>query len=389
MPAVRMSSDHDKKPFAPTWLLVTAAATSFGLFESTKSFVFSRLEGRPLGVLELLRQNMPWWYAWGALVPVVVWVAKRVRLDEPQRVLRRSVLHFAAATTVAAIHILIVGLVFYYTAPAWLGRYAPGVAAPTPGLLLSRWLGSFLVSDMLTYWIILGVYYAVDYQRRYRASALLSSELAARAATLEHRATEARLHALQMELNPHFLFNALNSIAALIRKQENATAVAMVARLGELLRATLDRDAVETRLGDELRLLELYLDIERARFANRLRVDVDVPANLHDARVPTLVLQPIVENSIRHGVARVPGPAVIVIRARRADDRLTLEVEDTGVGFPSTTGWEEGIGLSNTRARLEQLHGTRAGIATANANGRGAVTRLWLPFSAMTASADD
>ena len=355
------------------WLVVIGIATAFGLLESVKAFVFTRISGRPIAVLEILRQNMPWWYAWAALVPVVVFLAARIRLDEPSKLLRRAPIHLAAATGLAAVHIVIAGLFNYYTAPAWLRQYAPNIAAPTPGRLLYGWLASFLISDMLTYWIILGAYYAVDYQRRYRESAILSAKL-------EQRAVEARLQALKMELNPHFLFNALNSIAALVRKQENATAVTMVAHLGELLRATLDRGAAhEMRLADELRLLELYLDIERARFADRLRVEVDVPIQLHDALVPTLLLQPIVENSVRHGVSRVQGPVTITIRAWRTDARLTVEVADTGAGFRDDA--PEGVGLSNSRARLDQLYGSNAGLETGNANGHGAITRLWLPYA--------
>ena len=376
-----MSAPSPQPRFAPRWLVVIGIATAFGLLESAKSLVFSRIATRPGAVFEILRQNMPWWYAWAALVPVVVFLAARIRLDEPRKLLRRAPIHLAAATALAAVHIVVAALFNYYTAPAWLKQYAPNIAAPTPARLMYGWLATFLVSDMLTYWIILGAYYAVDYQRRYRESAILSSELAARSAKLEQRAVEARLQALKMELNPHFLFNALNSITALVRKHENATAITMVAHLGDLLRATLDRGAAhEMPLADELRLLELYLDIERDRFADRLHVEVDVPAHLHDALVPTLLLQPIVENSVRHGVSRVQGPVTITIRAWRSDDRLTVEVADDGAGFRDAA--PEGVGLTNSRARLDQLYGSNAGLETGNIDGRGAVTRLWLPYAA-------
>lgn len=193
---------------------------------------------------------------------------------------------------------------------------------------------------------------------------------------------EARLAMLRMELHPHFLFNALNAISGLVRRGENEAAVTMLARLGTLLRRTMDGHTTqETRLGDELDLLEQYLAIERVRFGERLDVSVEVEASLFDALVPALVLQPIVENALRHGLSRVPGPGTVRVSAERERESLVLCVRDSGPGFgPGSSERGGGVGLSNTRARLAQLYGDAGRLVTATVPGGGAVVSIRLPL---------
>jgi LytS/YehU family sensor histidine kinase len=194
--------------------------------------------------------------------------------------------------------------------------------------------------------------------------------------------TEARLNALRMELHPHFLFNTLNAISGLVRRREIDAAVRMLARLGELLRVTLERGSVQqVPLERELSFLRLYLEIERIRFHDRLGVDFEVDPEVLDALVPTLILQPLVENAVRHGVARLSGPGRVGVRAARQDGKLILQVADTGAGFQAGNGGTRlGVGLSNTRARLEQLYGADAAMMLDNGPAGGALVTVTLPY---------
>lgn len=364
------------------WFAVLGFWTLFGLAESAKGYVTMRLQGGPSGWVQALIGNMPWWYGWAALTPVIVWLASRARLDDDRHRLRSLGVHVGASIVIATVHLVVIGALYYVTI---IQRLDPSLVpgAPTLPVTIMRWINTFLILNLVTYWGVVGAWYAIDYSRRYRESALMSARLRARAVQLELRAGEARMRALRMELNPHFLFNSLNAVAGLVRRQRNDEAVLVIAQLGDLLRLTLDRDSgQELPLGEELALLERYLAIERVRFADRLTVDMDIAAAARDGLVPVLVLQPLVENALRHGIARRAGPGRVRILARREDERLILEVCDTGAGFgPNGDGpSREGVGLSNTRARLEELYGARAGLLLSDVPGGGVCARLWLPY---------
>lgn len=194
--------------------------------------------------------------------------------------------------------------------------------------------------------------------------------------------------ALQMQLNPHFLFNALNSIATLIhRDPENADR--MLVRLAELLRLSLDNtSAQEISLRQEISMLERYLDIERIRFGDRLSFAVHLPPELHGALVPTLLLQPLVENALRHGLGQVARPGRVDISANARDGKLCLTVADNGVGLPPGRPARDGIGLSNTRARLQHLHGDRHQLRLENRPEGGVQVIVELPLRVEQRSGD-
>lgn len=356
---------------------ILVAATAFGLFEGLKGFVASRLRGQPLGWIDLLIQNMPWWYGWALLAPVVLWMGYRFPLiGESRHRASYAALHLVVATVAAAAHLAVVGTLFFHTVRVQL-------PFTSPLALVIQWQVNFLVVNMLTYGVILGAGYAVEYNRRYRESRIESARLAMEAAQAQQRMAEARLHALRMELNPHFLFNTLNAVSGLVRRGENGRAVTTLAHLGDLLRATLDRTvAPVVPLGEELAILQHYVDLEQVRLGDRLEVRIDVPQELDGALVPSLALQPLVENAIRHGIAQRAGPGRVTVRGRREGEQLTLEVRDTGRGLsPGGNGRAPaGVGLSNTRARLEHLYGSAAGLTLEDAEGGGAVARLWLPY---------
>jgi LytS/YehU family sensor histidine kinase len=200
-------------------------------------------------------------------------------------------------------------------------------------------------------------------------------------AQLAAQLSEARLSALRMQLNPHFLFNSLNAITVLVRDGKNGAASRMLELLSDVLRQVLRTDeAHETTVAEELEFLEQYLAIEQVRFSDRLRVRIELVPGVAGAAVPRFLLQPLVENAIRHGIARRADAGVIDISARRVGDELVLTVRDDGPGLPPepTKG---GVGLSNTRARLAGLYGERATLEVANAEGAGVMVTVRLPYS--------
>ena len=239
-------------------------------------------------------------------------------------------------------------------------------------LTASRLLRSVFVNldkELLVYCIIVLLSHASSYYQRYREGEL--------------RASQAQLQALKMQLHPHFLFNSLHSISALIHSDPEA-ADRMIARLGDFLRMTLDSSAVqEVPLRQELDFLNCYLDIERIRFRDRLTTRLDVDPRTLGCRVPNLILQPIVENAIRHGIAVRSAPGHVEVRAERRGDVLRLQVRDNGPGLPTRpapTKSEGGVGLSNTHARLAQLYGTAYHFEMADAPEGGTIVTLEIPF---------
>jgi LytS/YehU family sensor histidine kinase len=209
-----------------------------------------------------------------------------------------------------------------------------------------------------------------------------------RSAQLEGKLAKAQLSMLKMQLQPHFLFNTLNAVSALTRDHPEA-AEDMLVRLSDLLRRTLDNDAEqEVPLRAELEFLGQYLEIEQVRFADRLKVDLNPDPETLDALVPNMFLQPLVENALRHGIGRKAQGGRLEMRAWREDSDLLVSVQDSGPGFPSSPGtpMEEGIGLTNTRSRLQHLHPGNHQIKFTNARDGGAVVTLRIPFRTVAPS---
>jgi sensor histidine kinase YesM len=319
---------------------------------------------------------MPWWVLWMAILPLVLRLARAHRFDGA-RWRRSALVQGAAGLALSLAHVAAAGVAYHYTVPD--AASATSLAAHVRVFVLR-----YLFTDIVIYCAVVGVYYAFEYFAGFRRSALAAARADARAARLQLSLAEARIHALRMELNPHFLFNALNAAAGLVRRRDHHAAVEMLARLGDLLRATLDRGMpAEVPLRDELELLGRYVDIELVRFGDRLRVAYEVEPETHAALVPPLILQPLVENALRHGIARRPGPASLRVTARRAGLHLELAVRDTGEGLSLLDGRapREGIGLSNTRARLEELYGPdAASLELGDVAGGGVRARLLIPF---------
>jgi sensor histidine kinase YesM len=230
----------------------------------------------------------------------------------------------------------------------------------------------------MTYLFLIGLAYALAYRRESETRALNASQL-------ETRLVEAQLQALQRQLHPHFLFNTLNTISGLIRTDPDGADV-MIDRLGDLLRMTLHKSGIqEVSLKEELDVLQKYVEIERTRFGNRLNVEMHVQPETLDAQVPSLVLQPLVENAIRHGIAPNARPGWIAVHAERESDELVLQVLDSGDGLPPDRlmALNRGVGLDNTRARLAHLYRERFEFTFSNLE-RGFCVTIRIPFEVET-----
>jgi signal transduction histidine kinase len=309
------------------------------------------------------------WYVFALLSIPVVRLGRVLPLDSGNRAWRLAA-HAGASVLFSLGYVVLRSLVGQVQSGA-------GFAEVFRPLLVKTWH-----FNLLTYWVILAVSQAFDFYRKYRARER-------HAAQLEQHLTQAKLQALQMQLNPHFLFNTLHSISALMHKDIEA-ADRMVTRLSDLLRTALDSsDSQEVPLRQELDFLGTYLEIERIRFGDRLRVEMHIAPETMEAKVPNLVLQPLVENAIRHGIEPRARPGSIQIRACRRGDALALQVIDNGAGMPRGNPPREGVGLANTRARLRELYGGAHRFEMLNAEQGGLEVKLDIPFRVESDSHED
>jgi two-component system LytT family sensor kinase len=283
------------------------------------------------------------WWSWGLVAPFIVGVDRRLPFSEKQ-LARRILLHSLLSFPVTAAYM------YVYAAVRALMGFEQWAAVYNPQTLLMALRGMFLWS-WLVYWLIAGAWQVYQYYERY-----LSSEL--RMARLERQFTEARLNALRMQLDPHFLFNALNTISSQVERDPRL-ARSMIEHLGDLLRLSIEsRDREEIPLAEELAFLDHYLAIQRIRFGDKLRIDMWIDPDVMYASVPCLFIQPLVENAIRHGISRRASGGTVVVSAERANGSLLVRVIDDGVGLPPgwTLGASAGLGLSLTRDRIAGLY---------------------------------
>ncbi len=345
-----------------------AIATVFGVSSTLQSFGLGWLrqgEAMPEMLPHLFAANMLYWYVPALLAPAIMAFAERLRQrGVPWK--RQALVHTAVALGFSVAHtstmaVTKVVLMPNEPRPVWwkffLGDYL--------------WQLDWLV---MTYLFIIGVSHALAYRRESEASAV-------NAAQLETRLVQAQLQSLQRQLHPHFLFNTLNTISGLIHTDPNA-ADRMIDRLGDLLRMTLHFSGCQAvPLKDELELLQKYVDIEQTRFGDRLTVSMHVDPETLDAQVPQLLLQPLVENAIRHGVAPNARAGWIAIHAVRAGDDLDIEVRDSGDGLPPDrlVALNRGVGLENTRARLEHMYRSSFRFAFTNLK-EGFCVTVRIPF---------
>ena len=344
------------------FLTIAGAWTAVAAVSTSQWYFFRVSAGRPAPWPPALLDNLVSCWLWGAFTPAIVWLARRYPLER-RLWLANTPRHFAFGLGFAALDVLVDAAV-----SPWFST------GPQLSLATAFFGKSFI--NLFSYAAVVAVAYAVDYHA-------LFVERRVAASRLEVELADARLQALEMQLRPHFLFNTLHTVASLVRAGRNADAVRTIAGLSDLLRAALRRDgAAEVPLRDELAFVERYLAIEQIRFQDRLRTRVAAAPDVLDALVPSLILQPLVENAIRHGVERRAAPGRVDVEALRHNGTLVLRVQDSSLGRGGRAGEASGggIGLSNTRARLRHLYGERQRCELARTDDGGALAVVELPY---------
>jgi len=372
-------------------MLVSAAWVGAGLLAVFNEAVQRRLNGETWKPHDLLFAGGGGWLVCGLLAPGVFAVSKRWPIAGP-RLMRRVALHFGFWLLFwAAAGIAYQGVLAFLINPhATQGASTAGEMFQILSIRVMTWTVSTLPAGAAVY--VSSV--AIEHSTRYFLEARESEVQMARLSDL---VTSARLAALQSQLNPHFLFNSLNTIAVLVRDGDNAGATRVIEQLSDVLRHTLGRTrASEVALDDELELVRQYLAVEQVRFSDRLRPAFDIDPHVLSAAVPAFAVQHLVENALRHGIARRTEAGRVAVSARLMDDTLELSIEDDGVGIKPSAADEKGHGLENTRERLRALYGERASL-TVEAAGqaaecgteqrRGTVALLRIPYREMVLEA--
>ncbi len=345
--------------------LLFAVWTTYGLLSAWQSHYWYSFSKNPMSWADCLRYELTYAGIWGVCSPAILWFSNRFRIERDHRA-RHLLVHVAVMTVFVALTKTLFELI---------------AAPPDSAFRNFTWQklsGSIVYTSdtgVLLYCMIVLVEHSLIYYKRYRKGLL-------NAGRLQTELARAQLQALKMQLHPHFLFNTLHTISALVHEDPDR-ADRTIARLSELLRLFLATSTIhEVPLAEELRILDLYLEIERTRFEDRLSVHYDVPAELREAMVPNLVLQPLVENSIRHGVGKKSGTGWISIAAEKYGETLVLRVTDNGEGLRENAGRhpESGKGLAITRGRLESLYGPHQSLVLRNLQTGGAEVRITLPF---------
>ena len=344
-------------------LLAIAFWTLFGLVVGIQVWISMISHGHE--VPWLLLYYLLVWVAWLGPTYVIVWLARRFSVDVPRW--SSVTIHVLAANLIAVVHSAYeMGLM------VWMRPYDEMTVALSE-LDFGQVLLSRLPLEWILYCLVLGGVMAFEYYQRYHERAL-------RTAQLERSLADAKLHALELQLQPHFLFNTLNAIAGLVRTNQKDQAVTMVAGLADLLRYSLDHAGRQrVSLAEEMDMLERYLVIEKARFPDRMSFTLALPDDARRAAVPMLVLQPLAENAVRHGIARIAAGGTIHVEAVRLGERLRIRMRNSS---RVDTSRVEGIGLKNTRERLATLYGQAATFSLVAVDGD-VVAELDLPFMAL------
>ena len=358
-----------------TWLKCWLAWTAAGLFYISQDFMtrLSRNEAIPW------RNTIVGWmaamYICAAFTPAILSLGRHWLVDEPSR--RRNI----ALHLVASLIFSLVSTALEVPILVALGMLAPVTGPRSFAADLWHLLPYDLHGGMLRYWAVIGLQALFRSNREARRREREALELKVHSSQLAQQLTSSQLSALKMQMHPHFLFNTLSTIMVLVRQQKGREAETMLSRLSDLLRHSLDdADSQEVPLFRELDFLRLYLSIEQVRFQDRLRVRIDTAPEISHALVPHMALQPIVENAVRHGLGQSEDPVLIHVSVSRENSHLTLTVTDDGPGIPTAVPEEKGIGLSNTRSRLNRLYGAAATFSVENRLPRGVQVTMTVPF---------
>jgi two-component system LytT family sensor kinase len=348
--------------------------TFLSVISAGQQYVGARLQGVESSWMLGLIYAFIDWYTWAVLTPLIIRLSDRYPLGR-RRWGQGLSLHLLASIVFPLLQLAILSSVWQWVAPA---QYK----APSLGAMFITMFSRKFHICLLTFWAIVGAGHALRYYRNYRDEELHRSRL-------NEQLTRTQLEALKMQLQPHFLFNTLNTITALIRRDQRK-AEQMIARLGDLLRLALDNEATkEVTLREEMGFLEKYLEIEQTRFYDRLTIDRQIDPHSLDAYVPNMILQPIVENAIRHGIAKRAGAGLIRLTVERINGSLLLQVRDDGHGLITNMEPDKaGVGIANTRARLERLYGKDHRFELSNAVDGGMEVSIVIPFRIFDATSD-
>ena len=351
------------------WILILCAWTIVGLLFTVREIVVARVHGGHInwvivGVIELV-----YWNVWAVCTPLVVALAKRFPLTG-----QRFVSHIAIHAVTSFLMAPLGSVTAYFLSRGLLGLL---FRMTDPGAL--RLLSTFTVSvlsmsftGVLTYWLVVGLYQSIHF---YQAAI----ERQTIAAQLETQLSHAELENLKSQLHPHFLFNSLHTIGVLMQEDVDAASHLLVS-LGDLLRMALERRENEITLQSELEFVSKYLEIEQTRFHDRLKVHMDVPTDLLGIYVPSLALQPLVENAIKHGISVDSAAGRLEIAAQRNNGRVSLRVRDDGPGPAPGSRLRFGVGLNNVQSRLKQLYGEESSLELTRGDGRGCEAIITIPL---------
>jgi len=362
-----------------TWmgrsLLAALCWTLLSLIFSLPSL--SRGNGIMYKGYDSIRGQFAWWWSWGLITPFILAYDRWLKFPDKQ-IVRRLVAHLPAS--------LIFTTIYRYlneAGGAILGMWS--WKGPSISKIVVTWTNDDTLWNWLVYWMIVGSLLAYRYYGRFQSGEL-------RLERMERSFTEARLNALRMQLDPHFLFNALNTISSQVERDPKLTR-RMIEHLGDLLRRSIEtKDRQEISLAEELEFLGPYLEIQKIRFGEKLRIELQIEPEVRNTTVPSLIFQPLVENAIRHGISHRASGGTVIVSARKLEDRLEIRVRDDGVGLPS--GWtldsSAGLGLSVTRERIKSLYPNGESSFTIRPRRNGGVeVEINLPLHASQGDADD
>lgn len=351
------------------WGTIFAVWSLPALVASYSTYVSAETQGHAIPFWRALAMQCPGWYVWVPLTPIVFALARRFPVI-PRPSVRAVAVH---------VGLMIIATVLYATVYAWsIVAFRPSPLTLSSAVIESLFVGS-VVMTLALYAATLATSLALDYAARER-------ERERRTLALEAQLARAELHSLRAQLHPHVLFNALHTIALLARRDAEE-AIRVTVLLGNVLRSVLDSGATDERpLRDEISLIEQYLAIELVRFADRLTVKWEIDSETQDALVPTLLLQPLVENALRHGIARSVNGGSVVISAHRSADAVCITVWNEGPSLPGGRVGRRGVGLNNTEERLNRLYGEGGRLTIADDSRGGVSVRVCVPWRTAEAS---
>jgi two-component system LytT family sensor kinase len=374
-PAPPKQTRTEKMKGKTNWLAIIGVWSLFGVWFGNQTFVDMHSRGMHHSYVRMLIWGWLVGMTWVPITPLLLSMAKRFPFE--RSALLRSI----------PIHLILYAILSLYTNAAkqlvsqWMHPFDPLVVSGSFGqIYASSFLGN-LATTLAIYVAFVGVAHALEYRKTAREQEL-------HAAQLQALLSQAQVLSLKMQLHPHFLFNTLNGIVALVRDRENESAVQMLVGLSNMLRYALESsEQQEVPLSEEIEFLNLYLGLEKMRFPDRLTVEMQIDPATREAMVPNLLLQPIAENAIRHGISQTIAAGKLMIRSVREDSHLVLTIEDDGVGLSPQFDERvnEGIGLKNTRSRLAQLYGENWSLTLKEQVTGGVAVRISLPFNVAAA----